>query len=579
MKKKWSILSPDHNQGCSLAGALGCHPAVATVLINRGISTPGRAACFLKSSLAHVRSPFLMKDMDRAVSRILLALQRGEKVVIFGDYDADGITATALLFRFLTYLDMDVDYYIPDRLTEGYGLSRDYVENHAIPHGIGLIITVDCGISSHEAVRVAHSAGVDVIIADHHEVPPLVPAAFATLNPKQPTCTSGFTWLAGVGVVFNLVLGLRKRLRDEHFWRTRSEPNLKAACDLVALGTVADMVPILEENRIYVKAGLEVLASGARPGVRALLDVCHISDRALDTRDLAFKLAPRLNAAGRLRHGSLGFELLTTSSVQTARTIAQELNQENTRRQDIEKHILSDISRRLETNPQLLGKRSLVLDHQGWHVGVIGIVASRLVEQYVRPVVLIAVADGLGKGSARGPAAAGFDLFEALKGCAHCLEKFGGHQAAAGLTLKAEKIPGFRTQFEKIVSQTAAAEDFIPKLVIDSKISPAEISPKLADELEQLAPFGTGNPEPLFMLSDMDVLSARIVGASHMQMRLRPSSPPGAEQTRPLDAILFHAGSDEPHPKRFHRIACHVRWNRWRDRKSIQLVIKDFVAG
>ncbi|NVM22366.1 MAG: single-stranded-DNA-specific exonuclease RecJ [Desulfobacterales bacterium] len=587
MEKKWSILSPEPDQVQCLTDTLGCHPVVATVLVNRNICTAEQAASFLKPSLAEVRSPFLMKDMDRAVDRILLALQRREKVVVFGDYDVDGITATSLLFGFLKHLDMDVDYHIPDRLTEGYGLSPEYVEKGAIARGINLIITVDCGISSHEAIRAAHNSGIDVIVTDHHEIPPVLPDAFAILNPKQPACPSGFTWLAGVGVAFNLVLALRKRLRDEHFWETRTEPNLKAACDLVALGTVADMVPILEENRIYVKAGLEVLASYVRPGVKALLDVCQITNGALDAWDVAFRLAPRLNAAGRLRHASMGLELLTTSSPEAAHTIAENLDQENSRRQAIEKEIFSEILRRLEANPQLLRKRALVLEQQGWHEGVIGIVASRLVERYVRPVVLIAVTDGMGKGSARSPE--GLDLFKALKACDHCLEKFGGHQAAAGLTLKAENIPAFGKEFEKTVSRNAPV-GLVPKLSIDAEISASEITPRFANELEQLAPFGTGNPEPLFMLSDMDVLSGRIVGARHMQMRLRPSN---CVKTGPFDAILFNVNrrlTDDRPPKRLDRIACHVRWNRWsparkgirhggRDRKSIQLVIKDFAAA
>jgi single-stranded-DNA-specific exonuclease len=577
MQKSWHILSPDPKQVSMLTDSLGCRLAVATALMNRGISSPDEAAAFLNPSLAHIRSPFLMKDVDRAVERILQAIRRGEKVLIFGDYDIDGITATATLFEFLAYLEADVHHYIPNRLTEGYGLSRDYVEKRAIPDGIGLIITVDCGISSFDAVSAGRRAGIDVIITDHHETPPLIPEAFAVLNPKQPDCTSGFSWLAGVGVAFNLVLALRKRLRDEGFWNNRPEPNLKAACDLVALGTVADMVPLVQENRIYVKAGLEVLASDVRPGVKALLDLCNMLNRPLDTRDLAFKLAPRVNAAGRLRHGSMALRLLTTSNMETAHAIAKELNQENTRRQKIQNRTLSEIVQHLENNPRLLEQRALVLDQEGWHQGVIGIVASRLVDRYYRPVVLIAVADGIGKGSARTPD--GFDLYEGLKACAQYLEKFGGHKAAAGITLRAEDIPAFRRDFERIVCEKTTPEDFVPELVIDGEISASDVCAELADELEALAPFGTGNPEPLFLLSDIDVLSARVVGAHHFQMRLRPSNSPKADQTRPFDAILFNAGADKPPPKQFQRIACHVRWNRWRDRKSIQLVIRDFLAA
>lgn len=576
MKKKWHIHTPDSDLTCKLADSLGCHRAVAAVLINRGFAIPDRAASFLTPALAHIRSPFLMKDMDRAVSRIISALRDHEKILIFGDYDVDGMTATTLLLDFLTCLGMNVDYYIPDRLTEGYGLSTEAVEKQAIPRNINLIITVDCGISSHKAISAARRAGIDVIVTDHHNPPPCLPEAYAILNPKQADCSSGFTSLAGVGVAFNLVLALRKRLRDDGFWSATGgvEPNLKAACDLVALGTVADMVPILEENRIYVKAGLEVLSSSPRPGLRALLDVSGVTDRSVDTWDVAFRLAPRLNAAGRLRHGSMGCELLTTSSDETAQRIAEELSRENNRRKDIEGRILSDITRRLKANPQLL-QRSLVLDGQGWHEGVIGIVASRLVNRYARPVVLISVADGTGKGSARSPE--GFDLFEALKGCARHLKKFGGHQFAAGLTLRAEDIPAFRSDFERLVCENTTTMDFAPNIHVETEIAPAEISPKLTDELERLAPFGAGNPEPLFMLSDVDVLSARTVGTCHMKMRLAPANPSVTDRTRPLDAIMFNA--NESLPERFQRIACNLRWNRWMDQKKIQLVIKDFVPA
>jgi single-stranded-DNA-specific exonuclease len=574
MQKKWRILSPDSRQVSILAEALSCHPAVAAVLINRGIHSPEHATTFLEPSLADVRSPFLMKDVGRAVERILIAVRGREKVLIFGDYDADGITATALLFEFLTYLGADVDSYIPNRLTEGYGLSQDYVAKRAIPDGIELIITVDCGVSSFEAVSLARRAGIDVIITDHHETPLQMPEAFAVLNPKQPDCPSGFSWLAGVGVVFNLILALRKRLRDEGFWNERPEPNLKAACDLVALGTVGDMVPLVRENRTYVKAGVEIVASDPRPGIKALLDVCRLLNRPFNTRDLAFKLAPRLNAAGRLHDASTALRLLTTSNMETARAIAKELNQQNVKRQEIESHILSQVVERLEKNPNLLKKRALVLDQHGWHQGVIGIVASRLVDRYNRPTVVIAVADGIGKGSARSPH--GFDLFEGLNACARHLEKFGGHKAAAGLTLKAKNIPAFRRDFESMVGQTTRPEDFVPELVIESEICASDVSAELADQLEALAPFGKGNPEPLFMLSDIDVLSTRMVGAQHLQMRLRPSNSSKLDQEKPLDAILFNQGAATHQPGNLYRMACHVRWNRWQNKKRIQLVIRDW---
>ncbi|MDY6953990.1 MAG: single-stranded-DNA-specific exonuclease RecJ, partial [Thermodesulfobacteriota bacterium] len=553
MEKRWCVHSPDQDKISRLLEALRCQRPVAAVLVNRGLSAPKEAVSFLKPSFAHMRSPFLMKDMDRAVSRLLLALERREKVLVFGDYDADGMSGTALLFNFLAYLGMEVSYYIPDRLTEGYGLTPQSVKTQALDRNIGLIVTVDCGISSHEAIAEANRCGIDVIVTDHHEPNEQPPAALAILNPKQPDCASGLTCLAGVGVAFNLALALRKRLRDQGFWKRRPEPNLKASCDLVALGTVADMVPIVKENRIYVKAGLEVLASSARPGIKALIDVSNVTNGRLDTWDVAFKLAPRINAAGRLRHGSMGCELLTTSSSRIARTIAHELDHENTRRQEIERQILSHIVRDLEANPDTLG-RSLVLDNPTWHEGVIGIVASRLVHQYARPVVLIAVTDGRGKGSARSPK--GLNLFEALEGCAQHLEKYGGHESAAGLTLKAENIPAFRQAFNNQVCQMTSPEDFIPRLDIDTEISRAEITPELADELEALAPFGTGNPEPLFILSDMEVLSARVVGDCHRRMRLVPA---GDRACTPLQAIVFNTVAEKPIPDRFHHIACHIR--------------------
>jgi single-stranded-DNA-specific exonuclease len=572
MERRWRVLTPDPEQVGALSDALRCQPAVAAALINRGISNADLAEAFLRPSFAHIRSPFLMKDANRAVERILQAFHRREKVLIFGDYDTDGITATALLFEFLAYLGADVHCHIPDRMTEGYGLTPEYIEAHAVPDGVDLVITVDCGISSHDAVNAARAAGIDVIITDHHEPPPAIPAALAVLNPKQPDCPSGFSWLAGVGVAFNLVLALRKTLRDEGYWEKHQEPNLKAACDLVALGTVGDMAPLVWENRIYVKAGLEVLASDLRPGIRALIDVSKLPNRRLSTRDLAFRLAPRLNAPGRLFHASSALTLLTTPSVQTARAIARELDQHNTKRQEIENIILSEITQQIENNPKLLEQRALVVDKQGWHQGVIGIVASRLVDRYERPAVVITVTDGVGRGSARSPD--GFDLYEGLKLCSQHLEKFGGHKGAAGLTIKAENIPSFRTDFERVVGQKTKPQDFVSEVLIDWEISASDVSAELADELEALAPFGAGNPEPVFMITNIDLLTARRVGAHHSQMKFHPSDRSKANKDKPLDAIIFNQSREVPQPGNRCRMACHVRWNRWRNEKKIQLVVK-----
>ena len=570
MQPKWQILSPDPQQVATLVKGLGCQPGVAAALVNRGICTPEEAGAFLNPSLAQVRSPFSMKGINRAVDRIMAAVRRREKVLIFGDYDADGVTATALLFEFLTSLGAEVDYYIPDRLTEGYGLSCEYIEGHAEPYGVSLIITVDCGISSHEAVSRAREAGIDVIITDHHETTSPIPEALSVLNPKQPRCTSGFSWLAGVGVAFNLALALRKRLRDEGHWQSGPEPNLKAACDLVALGTVADMVPLLNENRIFVKAGLEVLTSHPRPGIRALLQVCGNVNRRLESHDVAYKIAPRLNAPGRLRHASAAVRLLTASDMKTAHSLAVELNQEHARRQKMEQEILSEISCSLEADPALLENRALVLDNHGWHQGVIGLVASRLVERYHRPVVIITVANGIGKGSVRSPA--GFDVYEGLCRCAGHLERFGGHKRAAGLTLKSEKIPAFRRDFERVVCERTTRADMAPQLVIDGKINPSEISGAFANELEAFAPFGAGNPEPLFLLSDVEILNSRVVGRNHLQMRLASRRDKGSEL---LEAIYFNGSEEARRLNLVGRLLCHVRWNRWRDSERIQLVVRD----
>jgi single-stranded-DNA-specific exonuclease len=328
---------------------------------------------------------------------------------------------------------------------------------------------------------------------------------------------------------------------------------------------------LLEENRIFVREGLQILSECPRPGLKALLDVAGgPTNGTLDARDLAFRLAPRLNAAGRLGSGSIGCELLTTMDAQDARRISQKLDAWNTTRKDLENNMLSDILALLEEDPGL-AKDAIVLDAAHWHEGVMGIVASRLIQRYLRPVVLIAVRDGLGKGSARSPE--GFDLYEALQACSSVLDRFGGHKAAAGLALRVENIATFRSMFHRIVAEKLREKDLTPALHIDTEIAPEEICPDLVNDLERLAPFGQGNPEPLFVLSDLHVLSAQTVGNAHVKMRLTPRT---GNRSNPLECIFFDAPFQGETPRHFHRVACHVRWNRWMDRQLPQLIIKDF---
>jgi len=574
MKKNRKIIQPDIEIVRHLSKTLKCDPVTATILVNRKIISPEKAFVFLNPSLNSIRSPFSIKDMDVAVNRIDTAITNHEKILIFGDYDVDGITATTILYDFFKYLGTDVSYYIPHRSKEGYGLQTSHIPNHALPEGINLIITVDCGSDSHDAVKAAHKAGIDVIITDHHKISEPLPPAVAVVNPKRRDCTSGFDNLAGVGLAFYLLICLRKHLRDKNFWRDRQEPNLKNICDLVALGTVADIVPLVDDNRILTKTGLEVINSNTRPGIKAILEVCGIkkqlSTHSIGTEDIAFKLAPRLNAAGRIDHAKIAVELLTEKNFNTAKEIAVTLNKLNTFRQTCEKEILEEILLHLNENPHLLENKALVLSGQGWNEGVLGIVASRLANRYFRPVVLISIRDGAGKGSAR--SIPGFDLYEGFCACFDDLEKFGGHPMAAGLKIKAANIERFQRNFETIVEKMTAPDDFVPELLIDYELDFDHISDKLIDELESLQPFGPDNQEPLFAAGNIKVASSTLVGGNHRRMLL--TQPHGKTQ-KSINAIHFNIETGKPLEENFDQIIFRLRWNRWNGSKTAQIIIED----
>lgn len=570
MERQWHIMTPDPRAAGDLARALGCHPVIGAVLLNRGISSPEEAAFFLEPSLSRLRPPTGLKDIDRAARRIAHAVLRREPIMLFGDYDVDGATGTALLLEFLGGLGARVGYTIPHRLTEGYGLKPEHIPPTSGPGAARLVITVDCGTGSHAAVAAAQAAGIDVVITDHHRVAGELPPAAATVNPNRPDCTAGLGALAGVGVAFYLAVAVRRRLRETGFFDGRPEPNLKSLCDLVALGTVADMVPLTGENRILTRAGLERINAAGRPGLLALAEASGVAQRRIAAEDIAFRLGPRLNAAGRVGHAALAVELLTAREIAPARAAAQTLNALNDSRRALERAVVAAVAQAVAERPRLLAGRTLVLAQEGWHAGVLGVAASRAVEQHGRPVVLIGLADGLGRGSAR--SVPGVDIHACLADCREHLLDLGGHAQAAGLQIEAARVPAFREAFEAAVRRRYGERPEAPRLLIDAPLALEEIGPELADQLEALAPFGVGNPEPVFMAQGVSATAAAPAGAGHRRMVLGAG---GRRGRAGLKAIQFNRPHRPEDPLAFERIAFRLRWNRWNGARELELVIEE----
>jgi len=562
----WDIREPDADAVQRLASHLGIEPLVAAVLINRRITTNEAARAFLNPSLAYIRPPGAITDIEKAASRLVKALAENEKILIFGDYDVDGITATVLLLKFLREAGARVAHYIPHRRGEGYGLHESHVRKRIIPGGYGLVVTVDCGITSHAAIERAAAEGIDVIVTDHHQPSDDLPRAVAVVNPKRDDCCAGLDHLAGVGMAFYLLIELRRQLRCRGFWQARPEPNLKALCDLVALGTIADMVPLVHENRAFIQAGLPILAS--RPGLKALMEISRVDLRRVESDDIAFRLAPRLNAAGRVAHANLALRLLATDDPRRGSRLARVLDRLNTRRQAIEKEIIEEIQGRIEARPDIIDPKVLVMAGQKWHEGVLGIVAARLARDYCRPVILLSRNGPLARGSAR--SIPGIDLYRILARCGTHLKHFGGHAMAAGLALSWEALPAFEEQLLHTLAEHTSPEDYRARLELDAEIRLHDITPRLLDQLASLQPFGQTMPEPLFMARDILVETHRVVGGHHRQMVLRSRS---RTETGGLQAIQFRIDPAQSPPPRFDRLAFHLRWNRWNGTRRPQLVI------
>ena len=556
----------------ALAAALGLHPLAARVLHARGHADPAEARDYLQAPLSGLPDPFLMKGMEAAVARLARAVEAGEKIAAYGDYDVDGVTSTVLFTGLLRAAGADVVTYTPHRLTEGYGLNGAAVEKLAA-QGVTVLVTLDCGITSVEEVRAAAARGMDTVVVDHHTVPVELPAAAAILNPHQPGCGYPSKDLAAVGVTFALCMALRRRLREAgRFGPQRPEPNLKDALDLVALGTVADVVPLTGANRILVRWGLPQIARAHRPGLRALKRVAGLAEGAPVTAgQVGFRLAPRINAAGRLDDAGRGVRLLLTTDEAEARALATELDQENQARQELERAMLDQAMADAEA-AVARGARGLVLARDGWHPGVVGIVAARVAERFHRPSVLIALGAGTdgqaGKGSGR--SIEGFHLYDALAACREHLAAFGGHRHAAGVTVSPASLVPFRLAFEAHALAALTEEQLVPRQRIDGWVEAGELTARAAEDLEKLGPYGAGHPEPIFALRAA-AEKVRTVGAGQQHLKLTVG--------KGLDAIGFGLGALAPACRGPVELAFSLGFDDWDGMKRLQLRLRDLRAA
>lgn len=565
MMKRWKLKPQDRDLQEILCKELDILPVTAQLLVNRGLVERDKASSFLRPDLSLLHDPFSMKEMDRAVERVLKAICAGEKIAIWGDYDVDGTTATALLHTFFKEIGVDAVCYIPDRRKEGYGLNIEAIKGLGAS-GVTLVVTVDCGSSDSEQIAFAASIGMEFIVTDHHEMKAGRPSAYALLNPKQEGCGYPFKGLAGVGVAFCFARGMRTRMRDAGMLKDNG-PNLKRHLDLVAIGTVADMVPLVDENRVIVSYGLKELDKTVKPGLRALMEVCGIRQGKVDSSSVAFQLAPRINAAGRLAHASAALKLMVTDDESEARRLARDLDSENIARQTLEAQTLEKALAMLEG---VSLDRGIVLFSEEWHPGVIGIVASRLVERFARPVVMIAIDGGVGKGSARGIRS--FDILSGLIRCSGLLERFGGHKAAAGLTVRKDNLAAFKDEFIRYINGVLTDEDLAHEIDLDAEVSLTDVDARLISEIEGFAPFGVSNREPLLCLTGAHIGSTEIVGAKHLKFTVKQDG-----LTR--SAIGFGLAGMHPMNGAGFSIAFSPYMDEWQGSRFLKLRIKDVRPG
>jgi len=512
---RWDHQPCDDVASVALASALSIEPAVARLLCQRGLSDPDLALRFLHPTLEHLHDPMRLADMRVAVDRIMSAVARRERIAIHGDYDVDGVTSTVILRRALELLGADVIHFIPERLRDGYGLQPAAIDRlHA--DGVSLVVSVDCGIRGADAARRARELGVDLIITDHHEPDVDLPPALAVINPKRHDCQYPDKYLAGVGVALKLVQALCQRAGRESW--------LPGFVKIAAIGTLADVVPLVGENRVIAKIGLDLLSRGPHKiGLRALLDVAGLTGKTIDSFNVSFMVAPRINAAGRMSTPDIATRLLLAADETMAdevRALAMQLDGENVRRQEEEAGIVAAAKKLVQNDPDIGARSILVVAGEGWHRGVIGIVASKLVDAFHRPAIVLSVEDGVAQGSCR--SIPRFDMLAALERCAHLLVRFGGHKQAAGLSLETGRIKEFRAAVNDVADETLGPEDLMPRLRIDGDLTFRGITAGVASGVASLAPFGAGNPRPIFAARHVEIVDGpRKLKERHLTMALK----------------------------------------------------------
>ncbi len=560
-RKNW-ILKPESSLATRLAHEAHVTPLQAQLLVNRGVGDKTAIQSFLSPRLSQMLDPMGMKGMDEAVNAIVDAMEEREKITVYGDYDADGLTATALLATFLSHLGFCVATYVPDRLKEGYGMNKKAVE-WIKKDGTGLIITVDCGISNEREVTLAKRLGMAVVITDHHQVPSGFKPQCPVVNPHQADCPFPFKDLSGVGLAFFLAVALRAALRKKGRFTAGGEPDLRDYLDFVALGTMADRVALVGQNRMLVSGGVGRMAQSTWPGIRAIMNVAGVVGSEVSSDDLAFRMAPRLNAPGRMGDSLMGLHMLMADKDPEASVLANKIDAANLRRQSLERDILDQATAMVG---DLGGRRTIFLWAQNWHPGVLGIVASRLVEQYHRPVMIAAIRDGIAVGSGR--SIDGFDLYGAMKKAARHFDRFGGHSHAAGFTLPESGLEALMEDIESQAQADLLPEDLIPGINVDAELFFKDITLDVIHQIRALAPFGEGNPEPVFMARSVKVFESRVVGDLHLKLRV-------GQGEHVFDAIGFGLGSRHPLTGAGLHMIFSPEINRWQGTERVQLKIVD----